>query len=417
MKKKIIKEKKSCLEYRYFILQQQEAKLQKRKEKYEGSDFSKSMSFERYIAKESYITQSRLKQVISSESKLMRKNEDRTELLMTFTFSKPHRIADTDKSFDAISQKITQQNQSAKYFIRKIGKSNKFRGKESKECAYKNPLHYHWSLELQSSTDIHMHAIVTLYDNIDEVEKFILLIHSMRNRYHDVLWLNNGSANERKILPLGRTHLSLSAHLKTKLLERFKKRGIEVIVLPDKKNPNRKNYFLPSLSPKINIYEGNGTVLEFNDTKTLTEKYSLIRKYVMSLNQAKYKLQTIQTSLSIAQRKHNLKGKFENDESRASEDIAIFEYLGIKLHGSTQMLFPISLYQKIRKQLIKYNNRYDNLKTVTLHWCQGIIRIVGKNNNRKILNNKDEVIAIEPKKEKVKFEEPRNQYKVAKEGL
>ena len=152
----------------------------------------------------------------------------------------------------------------------------------------------------------------------------------------------------------------------------------------------------------------------------MAEKYDKLRKYIISMTRAKFKLRTVQKVASDAQRVHNLKGKFEGQETRAAEDIAVFEYLGLKLHSSSQMLFSKSLYQKIRKQLINYKKRYRSLTQVTLDWCKGILSVKGKEPNRTI-SIYDETIATEPKRSKIQIDdlllEGINSYQLAKEGM
>ena len=203
-------------------------------------------------------------------------------------------------------------------------------------------------------------------------------------------------------------------------LQHYRSRGIQITSMPDKEDNTRMNYFLPSLSPEINIFSGQGTLLEFSDNKSMAEKYDKLRKYIISMTHAKFKLRTVQQAVSNGQRVHNLKGKFEGDETRAAEDVAVFEYLGLKLHSSSEMLFSKSLYQKIRKQLISHKKKYKNLAQVTIDWCKGLLTVEGKHPNR-VIRYRDEIIAVEPKKQKIvvdaSYSEEINSYQLAKEGV
>ena len=377
-------------------------------------------SWEQYQYKQMQIELAKLHQNTRSASELMRRNEDRTEMILTFTISQPYRVADTDKSFDAVMQRIMLQANSLIYHMWTLSKSTIFASDESKECAYKKRLHYHWAMELQTSGDVYMHTVVSIYDDIEELAKLIELIHSVRNTYLDVYFSKRDSKYEVEVLPLGRTHFALSAHLKDGLLEHYRAKGIYVQVMSDKENLQRMNYFLPSLSPQIDVYSGKATLFEFNDNKTMAEKYDRIRKYIISMSRAKFKLRTVQTAISNAQRVHNLKGKFEGDEARAAEDIAVFEYLRIKLHSSSQLLFSKDFYQKVRKQLTEFKSRYASLAEVTIDWCKGNLVVEGKAPNR-IIYAKGEVVAVEPKKAKYVFDnsvtEEHNEYAVAKGGM
>ena len=377
-------------------------------------------SWDRYQKKQMEIELARLYQNTRSASKLMRQNQDRTEMILTFTISQPFRVADTDKSFDAVMERIMTQSNSLIHHMRTLSKSTVFASDESKECAYKKHFHYHWAMELQTSGDVHMHTVVSIYDDIEELARLIELVHKMRNTYLDVHFSKRDYIHGLEILPLGRTHFALSAHLKEGLLEYYRAKGIRVQVMPDKENSQRMNYFLPSLSPQIDVYTGKATLLEFNDNKTMAEKYDSIRKYIISMTRAKFKLRTAQTAISNVQRVHNLKGKFEGDETRAAEDIAVFEYLGIKLHSSSQMLFSKDFYQKIRKQLMGYKSRYESLAEVTIDWCKGKLVVEGKAPNR-VVYARGKAIAVEPKQKKVAFDdswvEEHNEYALAKGGM
>lgn len=377
-------------------------------------------SWEKYQYKQMQIELAKLHQNTKSASELMRVHGDRTEMILTFTISQPYRVADTDKSFDAVVQRIVTQSNSLVYHMRTLSKSTIFKSDEERECAYKRRLHYHWALELQMSGDVHMHVVISIYDDIDELARLIELVHNIRNSHLDSKFSKRDSKHEVEIFPLGRTHFALSGHLKDGLLQHYSSRKITISKMVDKKHSDRLNYFLPSLSPKIDVYSGKATILEFNDNKIMAKKYDNLRIYINSMPCAKFKLSTVQTAVSNAQRVHNLKGKFEGDETRAAEDIAVFEYLGLKLHSSSQMLFPKEFYQKIRKQLIEYKSKYKSLAAVTIDWCKGILIVEGKSPNR-IVYIKGERVAVEPKKKKISFNasslEEQNEYALAKGGI
>ena len=379
---------------------------------------SKRDTWEQYQNKQMQIELARLMQNTKSASELMRHYGDRTEMILTFTLSQPYRVADTNRSFNAIMERIITQANSLMFYVRKLNKSTRFKSDEPKECRYKNRLHYHWALELQTGGDVHMHIVVSIYDDIEELVRLIQLVHELRNRYLHPFF--TGKDFKTEIYPLGRTHFALSAHLKDDLFKNYRSRGIQITSMPDKEDNTRMNYFLPSLSPEINIFSGKGTLLEFSDNKSMAEKYDKLRKYIISMTRAKFKLRTVQKAVSDVQRVHNLKGKFEGDETRAAEDVAVFEYLGLKLHSSSEMLFSKSLYQKIRKQLIEHKKKYKSLAQVTLDWCKGILTVEGNQSDR-VIRYRGEIIAVEPKKQKIIVDEfcgeEINSYQLAKEGM
>lgn len=360
-------------------------------------------SWDAYQKKQKERELARLFQYTKSASTLMRKDKNRIELMLTFTLSQPYRVADTDKSFDAVMDRIKLQSDSILYHIRTLSKSTVFKSDDCKECAYKRRLHYHWALELQTSGDVHAHIIVSLYDDIEELAKLIDLVHNMRNGHIHPKITRRDRKYEYEVLPLGRTHFALSSHLKKGLLEHYANKGIHPKIMQDKEDANRENYFFPALSPNINIYSGTGTLLEFSSVQDMAERYDGLRKYIIHMTQVKFKLRTIQSAVSDAQRMHNIKGKFK-DESRAVEDIAVFEYLGLKLHASSQMLFPKNLYQSIRTQLIAFKVRYKYLSEVTIDWCEKKISIEG-NSPYRIIYYGGEIIAKEKKeKQKIKID-------------
>jgi len=374
-------------------------------------------SWDTYQKKEQERELAKLFQNTRSASALMRKDENRIELMLTFTISQPYRVADTDKSFDDVMQRIKLQADSMLYHIRTLSKSAVFKSDECPECAYKRRLHYHWALELQTSGDAHIHIVISIYDDIEELAKLIDLIHAMRNNHLHPKKTRRDRKYEYEVLPLGRTHFALSNHLKDRLLKHYRDRGIHYKMMTDKEDASRKNYFLPSLSPEIDIYSGTGTLLEFSTIEDMANRYDKLRKYIIQMTQVKFKLRTIQASVSDAQRMHNIKGKFET-ESRAAQDIAVFGYLGLKLHSSSQMLFHKSLYQRIRTQLIAFKTRYKHLSELTIDWCEGKIEIVGNTPYRDI-QYKSESIAVESKpKKKIKIDmsEDGNSYLKAKRG-
>ena len=402
------------------IQRQEQLERQLKYEKKVLESGKEQSTWKQYQYKQNQIELARLIQNTKSASELMRLNNDRTEMILTWTISQPFRVADTDKSFDSVMQRIRTQVKSLLHHMRTLSKSEVFASDETKECAYKKRLHYHWALELQTGGDVHMHIVVSIYDDIEELAKLVKLVHDMRNAYLDVNISERAKSRDEEIFPLGRTHFALSAHLKDGLLEHYRLNNVAITTMPDKEDPTRTNYFLPSLSPKIDIYSGRATLLEFNDNATMAEKYDHIRKYIISMTRAKFKLRTAQTAISDAQRTHNIKGKFEGDESRAAEDVAVFEFLGLKLHSSSQMLFSKSFYQKIRKQLIAFKSRYKSLAQVTVDWCAGNLVIDGREPDR-VVTYRGQVVSVEPKRKKVDYSDymnvSENEYALAKEGI
>jgi len=368
----------------------------------------------------------KLYQYTKSSAELMHKHQDRVSFMLTFTIASPHRVEDGDKSFDETMRIILQQAESLVFNMRTLSKSEVLKSSVSKECAYKKRLHYEWALELQADGNVHLHATVTLPNDVGEVIAFVELIHSMKNRH---LELKETSRDKKGqvIMPLGRTHMALLDTMKEPILKYFAKQRTPHKMMPDKKDSKKKNYFFPGLSPEINIYDGNGTLLEFSSIEDMLRNHKHLQKYMLSLPKGKFKLKTIMAAIHVDTTRHNMKGKFkdpkEEDISKELEDIAVFEYLKIKMYSSSQMTFPHTLYQKMRKQLMGYSTKYESLVEVTLDWCKGVLTIEGKVPDRTI-NVYGDIIATEPKRtKKTKIQvdhillEGINEYQLAKEGM
>ena len=365
----------------------------------------------------------KLYQYTKSSAELMHQYQDRVSFMQTFTIASPYRVEDGDKSFNENMRIILQQAESLVYHMRTLSKSEVFKSGVSKECAYKKPLHYEWALELQADGNVHLHSTITLPNDIDEVIAFVELIHSMRNRHLELKETSRDKKNQ-SIMPLGRTHMALPDTMKESILKHFRSKGSPHKMMPDKANNEKKNYFFPNLSPDINIYHGNGTLIEFISIEDMLANHKRLQKYILLLPKGKFKLKTIMTAIHIDTRRHNLKGKFKDpkggDISRELEDIAVFEYLKIKMYSSSQMTFPHTLYQKMRKQLVAHSTKYESLAEVTLDWCKGILSVEGKTPDRTI-SVYGEVIATEPKRTKMQVDdillEGINGYQLAKEGM
>lgn len=368
----------------------------------------------------------KLYQHTKSSSELMHIHQDRVSFMLTFTIASPHRIEDGDKSFHGTMRIILQQAESLAHHMRTLSKSEVFKSNVSKECAYKKRLHYEWALELQTDGNVHLHATVTLPNDVGEMIAFVELIHAMRNRHLELKTTSRDKKNQ-SVMPLGRTHMALLDTMKEPILKYFREKGSPHKMMRDLVDNRKENYFFPNLSPEINIYGGNGTLVEFTSIEDMLKNHKRLQKYMLSLPKGKLKLKTIMSAIHVDTTRHNMKGKFNDpkggDISKELEDIAVFEYFKIKMYSSSQMTFPHTLYQKMRKQLINHSARYESLVEVTLDWCKGILTIEGKVPDRTI-NVYGDIIATEPKRpKKTKIQvdnillEGINDYQLAKEGM
>jgi len=403
--------------------------VQQQKQEFEKKQTDKKWSWVRQAYKKQKVEFAKLYQYTKSSAELMHQHQDRISFMLTFTIASPHRVEDGDKSFDETMRIILQQAESLVYHMRTLSKSEVFKSSILKECAYKKRLHYEWALELQADGNVHLHATVTLPNDVGEVMAFVELIHSMRNRHLE----SKETSRDKKgqsIMPLGRTHMALLDTMKEDILKYFREKGSPHKMMVDKADDEKENYFFPNLSPEISIYNGNGTLLEFIPMDDMLKNHKRLQKYMLSLPKGKFKLKTIMTAIHTETRRHNLKGKFKDpkgpDITRELEDIAVFEYLKIKMYSSSQMTFPHTLYQKMRKQLAEHSTKYESLAEVTLDWCKGVLSVEGKQPNRTI-SLYGETIAVEPKRVEpqkiVKIQiddallEGLNDYQLAKEGM
>ena len=397
--------------------------VQQQQQEFDNKYPDKKWTWHKQEKRKQKIEFAKLYQRTKSSAELMHMHQDKISFMQTFTIASPHRVEDGDTSFDENMRIILQQAESLVYHMRTLSKSEVFKSNVSKECAYKKPLQYEWALELQADGNVHLHATVTLPNDVDDVIAFVELIHSMRNRHLELKETSRDKKNQ-SIMPLGRTHMALPETMKESILKYFAMKGSPHKMMRDKEDSEKENYFFPNLSPEINIYHGNGTLIEFISIEDMLKNHKRLQKYMLSLPKGKFKLKTIMAAVHVDTTRHNMKGKFKDpkggDISRELEDIAVFEYLKIKMYSSSQMTFPHTLYQKMRKQLMAYNAKYESLAEVTLDWCQGILSVEGKDPNRTI-SVYGEVIAAEPKRTKKQVDdmilEGINDYQLAKEGM
>lgn len=119
------------------IQRQEQLKRQLKYEKKVEDSGKEQSTWEQYQYKQNQIELARLIQNTKSASELMRLNGDRTEMILTWTISQPFRVADTNKNFDAVVQRIRTQVNSLLHHMRTLSKSEVFASDEIKECAYK----------------------------------------------------------------------------------------------------------------------------------------------------------------------------------------------------------------------------------------------------------------------------------------
>ena len=391
---------------------------------FEKKNRDKDWTWEKQLKRQRNVDFARLSNNNRTFSRLLHSEQNRIPIMLTMTIAPPFRLKDTDHSFSACMELIQQQVDSLTFHMRTLSKSKVFSDKDiNPNCPHKRRFHYEWALELQASGDVHIHAVVSLRNSVPEVIRFVEQIHELRNRYRDVHFTARDRKEGQDVLPMGRTHLSIPGNAQELIIKHFAQKGIGYVMMRDKENRKRKNYFFQALSPEINIYSGQSTLLEFVPTEEMLVRYKKLQKYKNAMIQGKYKLSSMLSAMSTEIVQHNIKGRYDklNDKSsRAMKDVAVFEYLGIRLFSSSQVTFPVSLYQKIRKQLMAYRKKYKNLWEVSLDRCKGILAIEGKSPDR-IIRHRGDLIAMETKKKEVSmiemFVEPTNEYQLAKERM
>lgn len=353
---------------------------------FEKNNTSKHWSWEKQKRREERMRLARLHNHTQARAKLSQMGEEpRIPIMLTFTFAPPYRLEDVPAENGQVAQRILQQAKSLIYHMRTFGKSKMFRQSGvSKECSYKKDNHYEWALELQKKGDVHMHSVLTVPNKINSIIRVIHHVHMLRNNAMSPFLSarDNKKKNEsaKMILPLGRTHISIPGKGKEKILRALEKEGHKYIGMQDKEDMSRKNYFFPSLSPLINIYGGHGTVVEFVETPEIEKRYRKLKRYIEKMTRSEAKLADFLSAMHKELSLHNLKSMVADDDSaRAVMDLAVFRYLGIRIYGYSQMTFPISLYQKVRKQLKEFNPEYRHLWKVTVDWCNAKVRMEKKN--------------------------------------
>ncbi len=378
-------------------------------------DFSGEQEYENTQVKQQQIELARHKNISHSFTEMMSFQANRTMLFVTATFASEHGVDKYGATQESISNHLKWQSKSISFFMRKLFKSKKYK-KEKGNCRANDPLHYLWTVELQTKGDMHLHAVVFLKDDAKLVQHFVKRFHNLRARYWKIMKVRD-SGKSLTILPFGRCHIGMHPKFREVMeeLSTFDTRA-------DLTNPESKHNFLTDIS-HVDTNTGQGTAIEFYGKKRLEGAYSEIMEYVSKITEAKYKPiseeKLLKQTVHQAMVDHHTKGTIDKySDEKLKIDSLIFSHIKVRTMHYSQVLFSTSLYQTIRTELISFKKGYKSLFTLTVDLCKGYIEIIGEYPYRTIAY-KGTKVAIEQRwKELDSFiEDEMNDYKLAKEGV
>lgn len=403
--------------YRQYIVKQH---IESKKQKFETKEnvnytFSGEQAYEQTRLKQEQIELARHKNISHSFTEMMNFQSNRTMLFLTATFASDFGVNKYGRDQESMSNHLKWQSKSISFFMRKLFKSKKYK-KEKGNCRAKDPLHYLWTVELQGKGDMHLHAVVFLNDDTKLVQHFVKRFHDLRARYSKIMKVSD-SGREITILPFGRCHIGMHPKFREAMeeLSSFDTRL-------DLKNSETKHNFLVDIS-HIATNTGQGTAIEFYGRKRLESAYKDIVEYLSKMTEAKYKpideQKVLKQTVHHAMVDHHTKGTSDKySDEKLKVDSLIFSYIKVRTMHYSQILFPTSLYQTIRTELISFKKGYRSLFTLTSDVCKGYIEIIGDRPYRTI-EYKGKKIATEQRwKEDNSFnEDEMNEYKLSKEGV
>ena len=403
--------------YKQSIVQQYfKQKRQREENKFENKyQFSDEKNYTETCSKQEQIELARHKNVSHSFTEMMSFESNRTMLFLTATFPSAHGVHKHGESQESISDHLKWQSKSISFFMRKLFKSKKYT-KEKGHCKAKDPLHYLWTVELQAKGDMHLHAVVFLKNDVALVQHFVKRFHLLRAKYWKIMQVSD-SGRSLTILPFGRCHIGMHPKFRPTMeeLSTFDTR-------PDVKNPESKHNFLIDIS-HIATKTGQGTAIEFYGKKKLESAYSDIIEYVSKLSEAKYKpideQKLLKQTVHQAMIDHHTKGTIDKySDEKLKVDSLIFSHIKVRTMHYSQVLFPTSLYQTVRTELIGFKKGYKSLFTLTVDMCKGYIKIIGEHPYRTITYKNKKIATEQRWKEDDSFiEDEMNEYALSKEGV
>ena len=404
--------------YRRWVVQEALEKHKQRFKIKEGIeyDFAQERDYQALKEKQEEIELARHLNISNSFVAMIEQKSDTTMLFITGTFGSKFRVERYSQSVGSITNHLRWQVKSSAFFLRKLFKSKRFKRLPHRKCGLHDPLEYLWTIELQSDGNIHFHLVVFLNDDEVSVKHFVKRFHELRAKYCRVMKVKD-SGNSLTVLPLGRCHIGLHPQYESAMreLSAFETKA-------DPKNHERKHHFLVDIS-HIETRTGEGTVVEFYTKKRFEDAYRDTVAYINKILEAKHTPMTKESIMrGIAHQtmvEHHTKGvtdKYSNEKLKV--DAMIFSHIGVRIIHYSQILFPTSLYQTIRKELMTHKKGYRSLYTLTIDMCKGYIEIIGKAPYRTI-EYKGKEIAQEQrwKENSYSIDDDVNDYKLAKEGV
>jgi hypothetical protein len=403
--------------YKQSIVQQYfQRKRQREENKLENKyQFSDEKNYTETCSKQEQIELARHKNVSHSFTEMMNFESNRTMLFLTATFPSDLGVYKYANDQESISNHLKWQSKSISFFMRKLFKSKKYK-KEKGSCRANDPLHYLWTVELQAKGDMHLHAVVFLKDDTKLVQHFVKRFHVLRAKYWKIMQVSD-SGKSLTILPFGRCHIGMHPKFRPTIesLSMFDTRA-------DLKNPESKHNFLTEIS-HIATKTGQGTAIEFYGKKKLESAYSDIVEYVSKLAEAKYKpvdeQKILKQTVHQAMVDHHTKGTSDKySDEKLKVDSLIFSHIKVRTMHYSQVLFPTSLYQTVRTELIGFRKGYKSLFTLTVDVCKGYIKIIGEHPYRTITHKNKKIATEQRWKEDDSFsEDDMNEYALSKERV
>ena len=139
------------------------------------------------------------------------------------------------------------------------------------------------------------------------------------------------------------------------------------------------------------------------------------RTFILPIDENKLLKQTVHQAMV----NHHTKGIIDKySDEKLKVDSLIFSHIKVRTIHYSQVLFPTSLYQTIRTELISFKKGYRSLFTLTVDVCKGYIEILGKSPYRTV-EYKGNQIATEQRWKEDNFfiEDEINEYQLCKEGI
>jgi hypothetical protein len=262
--------------------------------------------------------------------------------MITLTFGKNEyeRILPTDY-LSVIERKTKIMADSILYYIDKLKKALSKRNFK---------LIYIGAFELQKDGNLHAHIFFSL-----DIKAFAILFKFFHNYSTSIVTKKKEvklNKKTRTVIPIGRCQLGIAKQFKSQL----EKNGFK---FEEHKNRGRIDYRCTKFVSIEEFRKGSWPTLYFYEKEKLKKHYGeKIAKY-LSKN---YSKKTRQKAIGDNFNKHNFKTIIDNEINEWIEIQKEFIKVVVgRAYFASRLPFPISLYQKFRKKIIKAYDKYRNL--------------------------------------------------------